>query len=93
MSTQTNPLDNPSREAFEEAMRQLLRESGMTQTELARRTGIPYTTLNRRFVGGKGRCWLVSEIAEVCHVWGVSWASPIERTSLIESQQSPAVCV
>lgn len=77
---------NPTRADFDQAIRELLDEANVSQAEASQRSGIPLTTLNRK-LNGKGRAFLVCELAALRDVLGVSITDMAFRADQVAAER------
>lgn len=82
MRARADDYVNPTRADLDQAMRQLLKAARVSQREAAERTGIPLVTLNRRLTG-RGRDWLIPEMAALRDVVGATLVEMVQRAEQI----------
>lgn len=71
---------SPVQRSISQAIREMLKNAKVSQTEAARRTGIPLTTLNRR-LNNHGPAFFYHEMAALREVVG---CSPVEMVTRAE---------
>lgn len=84
----TRHVANPTAQQVAETLKEAIRAAGLTQREVAERSNIPLTTLNRHLRDGH-LTW--DEIRAISRLVGRSASSMINDTALrVAAERSPA---